>query len=356
MDPRPTTMIEELRPLLMASYPDLSADAVIDVVEHDQRALVHLLHVKVTSAGGGTRSLIVKSNGPVGPSEDRPRLVSRVDPAERLPLEFKALRLVEARLATIGDPTLTAVRAIGILPRSDALVMETFEWTATPSRARPGTLAARSGDALRAPRGGGRTLAPGAPRERGRRPAGAPADPAGDRRSVPALGTYLAPRMRSHDVEGFVEAGIEAASTLPDQLPLVVSHGDFAPRNILVDRSGRIAVIDLLARWQAPPYEDLAGFLVALHTSRANAVTRGVVFGRALDRLEPAFLTGYYGSEAVPRSAIRVYELLLVLDRWASRSSREARMRRSRSLRERSIDAHFAARSRRLVVGLRQGT
>ena len=171
-----------------------------------------------------------------------------------------------------------------------------------------------------------------------------------------ALGTYLAPRMRSHDVEGFVEAGIEAASTLPDQLPLVVSHGDFAPRNILVDRSGRIAVIDLLARWQAPPYEDLAGFLVALHTSRANAVTRGVVFGRALDRLEPAFLTGYYGSEAVPRSAIRVYELLLVLDRWASRSSREARMRRSRSLRERSIDAHFAARSRRLVVGLRQGT
>ena len=80
MDPRPTTMIEELRPLLMASYPDLSADAVIDVVERDQRALVHLLHVKVTRAGGGTRSLIVKSNGPVGPSEDRPRLVSRVDP------------------------------------------------------------------------------------------------------------------------------------------------------------------------------------------------------------------------------------------------------------------------------------
>jgi aminoglycoside phosphotransferase (APT) family kinase protein len=171
-----------------------------------------------------------------------------------------------------------------------------------------------------------------------------------------ALGAYLAPRMTAHDVDAYVGAGVAAASILPDRLPMVVSHGDFAPRNILVDGSGRVAVIDLLARWQAPPYEDLAGFLVALHTSRANAVTRGVVFGRALERLEPAFLAGYFGSEAVPRSAIDVYELLLVLDRWAARANREAQKRPSRSLRERAIDAHFAARSHRLAVGLRQGT
>ena len=117
-------------------------------------------------------------------------------------------------------------------------------------------------------------------------------------------------RMRA-DLETVIEAGVEAARRLPDPLPTVITHGDFAPRNILVDGSGRLAVIDLLARWQAPPFEDLAGFLVALQTSRANAATRGLVFGRTIAKLEPAFLAGYYGSEPVPRHAIRVYELLL---------------------------------------------
>ncbi len=355
MDPRLTTILDELRPLLAATYPDVPADADIEVAERDLRAFADLVHVRVARTGGGTRSMVVKSMASGGAVETRPRLVDRVDAAERLQLEFDALRMVEARLGAIADPTLTAVHAIGILPRSTALVMEAFDgrplhrllvrgrFHREPAM-RPASLVAAAGRWLRVLHD---TPVDGRPARQQTRQEIIDA--------FRALGAYLEPRMTAHDVATFVEAGITAAAILPERLPMVISHGDFAPRNILVDASGRTAVIDLLARWQAPPYEDLAGFLVALHTSRANAVTRGMVFGRALDRLEPAFLAGYYGSEVVPRSAIDVYELLLVLDRWAARSSREAPGRSSRNLRERAIDAHFAARSRRLVVGLRQG-
>jgi aminoglycoside phosphotransferase (APT) family kinase protein len=144
-------------------------------------------------------------------------------------------------------------------------------------------------------------------------------------------------------------------SRLPEPLPTVVSHGDFAPRNILVDDAGRLAVIDLLARWQAPPYEDLAGFLVSLETSRVNTATRGLVFGRAVERLEPAFLAGYFGSAPVPRRAIRLYELLLVLDKWSARASRAGSLGRVGRLREGMIDSHFDARSRFLARRLVDG-
>jgi aminoglycoside phosphotransferase (APT) family kinase protein len=169
------------------------------------------------------------------------------------------------------------------------------------------------------------------------------------------FGTFLAAETDASHLETVIEAGVEAARRLPDPLPTVITHGDFAPRNILVDGSGRLAVIDLLARWQAPRFEDLAGFLVALQTSRANAATRGLLFGRTIARLEPAFLSGYYGSEPVPRNAIRVYELLLVLDKWAARANRNRTLRGVGRIRERLIEGHFDARSRLLARRLRQG-
>jgi aminoglycoside phosphotransferase (APT) family kinase protein len=171
-----------------------------------------------------------------------------------------------------------------------------------------------------------------------------------------AFGAYLARQGVATDLEPVVAAGVRAASELPDPLPTVVSHGDFAPRNILVDDAGRLAVIDLLARWQSPPYEDLAGFLVALHTSRANAATRGLLFGRAVERLEPAFLGGYFGPAPVPRQAIRVYELLLLFDKWSARASRAGSHASLARVRERMIDGYFDARSRLLARRLLDGS
>ncbi len=68
-----------------------------------------------------------------------------------------------------------------------------------------------------------------------------------------------------------------------------------------------------------------------------------------MHRLEPAFLEGYFDGRPIPRAAIRVYELLLVLDKWAARVSRGSGRGGLRRLPDRAIDDHFAARSRLLA-------
>ncbi|MDP9484167.1 MAG: phosphotransferase, partial [Chloroflexota bacterium] len=284
---------------------------------------------------------------------DRPRLVPMAEPSERRRLEYEALRTVEARLAEVGDPRFQSVRPLGILPGSNALVMEAFDGEPLhlflargPFRRgalpRPLALAGAAGRWLR-------MLHDTSPSTQAVR--------LGTWQEVveafAAFGSYLAAESVSSHLAEVVEAGIAAARRLPDPIPTVITHEDFAPRNILIDRSGRMAVIDLLLRWQSPPFEDLAGFLVSLRTSRANATTRGLLLGRAIDRLEPAFFTGYYGSEPVPRHAIRVFELLLVLDMWSARASRNRSRRGVGRIRERLIDSHFDAHSRFLARRLR---
>jgi len=351
------TILAELRPRVREWYPDADPAAELEVLEVDSRVVAQVIRVRVVRTAGPSTTLIVKAGtaDQAGDPSDRPRLVPMTDSSERRKLELDALRTVEARLAEVGDPGFQAVRALGILPESTALVMEAFDGkplhrflVRRPFRSdpalRPSALARAAGRWLR-------ILHDTPPSRQAVRQ--------GTKQEIVdafgAFGSYLAAETDASHLETVIEAGVEAARRLPDPLPVVLTHGDFAPRNILVDGSGRLAVIDLLARWQAPPFEDLAGFLVALQTSRANAATRGLLFGRTIARLEPAFLSGYYGSEPVPRTAIRVYELLLVLDKWAARANRNRTLRGVGRIRERLIEGHFDARSRLLAHRLRQG-
>ena len=351
------TILAELRPRVREWYPDADPATELEVLDVDSRVLAHVIRVRVARTAGLSTTLIVKAGSldPASDTSDRPRLVTITESSERRKLELDALRTVEARLAEVGDPAFRAVRALGILPQSTALVMEEFDGkplhrflVRRPFRSqpalRPSALARAAGKWLR-------ILHDTPPSRQAVRQ--------GTKQEIVdafgAFGSYLAAETDASHLETVIEAGVEAARQLPDPLPTVVTHGDFAPRNILVDGSGRLAVIDLLARWQAPPFEDLAGFLVALQTSRANAATRGLLFGRTIAKLEPAFLSGYYGSEPVPRTAIRVYELLLVLDKWAARANRNRTLRGVGRIRERLIEGHFDARSRLLAHRLRQG-
>jgi aminoglycoside phosphotransferase (APT) family kinase protein len=351
------TILAELRPRVREWYPDADPAAELEVLHVDSRVVAHVIRVRVARTAAPSTTLIVKAgtaDGAADPS-DRPRLVPMTESSERRRLELDALRTVEARLAAVGDPGFQAVRALGILPESTALVMEAFDGeplhrfiVRKPFRShpalRPSILARAAGKWLRILHD---------------TPTSNQVVRQGTRQEVVEafmeFGSYLAAETDASHLETVIEAGVAAARRLPDPLPTVITHGDFAPRNILVDGTGRLAVIDLLARWQAPRFEDLAGFLVALQTSRANAATRGLLFGRTIAKLEPAFLSGYYGSEPVPRNAIRVYELLLVLDKWAARANRNRTLRGVGRIRERLIEGHFDARSRLLARRLRQG-
>jgi aminoglycoside phosphotransferase (APT) family kinase protein len=350
------TLLAELRPRVREWYPDAET-AELAVLDIDTRAVAQVIRVQVARTAAPPTTLIVKATAAdhAPDASDRPRLVPIAESSARLQLEFDALRTIEARVEEVGDPGFAAIRPLGILPESKALVMEAFD--GEPLNRFLVRLPFRSGVVPPPPvlaGAAGRWL-----RILHDTPASTQTVRQGAREDVveafAALGSYLAAEKVSPHFDAVIEAGIAAARQLPDPLPTVITHGDFAPRNILIDRSGRMAVIDLLLRWRASPFDDLAGFLVALQTSRANAATRGLLFGRTIERLEPAFLTGYYGSEPVPRHAIRVYELLLVLDKWSARASRNRTLEGVRRIRERLIDGHFDARSQLLARRLRAG-
>ena len=102
------------------------------------------------------------------------------------------------------------------------------------------------------------------------------------------------------------------------ELPLAVGHGDFAPRNVMSDRAGRIVVLDPLARWAVPEQEDLCRFLVGVQLSGLQVHTRGAAYAAdTLARWQDDVIAGYYGDGA-PMAAVRCYQLLLTLDKWSA--------------------------------------
>jgi hypothetical protein len=110
-----------------------------------------------------------------------------------------------------------------------------------------------------------------------------------------------------------------ALKNLPEKLPLGLGHGDFAMRNILVGANARIVVIDTFAKWRVPVYEDIGYFLHGLKMSAFQVISQGLAFRTAqLMSYEEAFLKGYFGQNPIPYPAIRLYEILALLDKWAS--------------------------------------
>lgn len=106
---------------------------------------------------------------------------------------------------------------------------------------------------------------------------------------------------------------------LPDKIPLAVVHGDFAPRNILVDDASQVTVFDTQRRWRAPLYEDLAYFLMSLKTPGPQVRTQGLLFSqKQLAEWETAFLTAYFEESDTPLQAVRLYETLLTLEWWCA--------------------------------------
>jgi hypothetical protein len=110
-----------------------------------------------------------------------------------------------------------------------------------------------------------------------------------------------------------------AAATLPDVLSLAVGHGDYAPRNLFVEQTGRIAVIDPMPRWVVPRHEDIGRFLIALRLLGLQLHSHGAAFSQDwLAEREREFLTGYYGDDPVPTDLVRCYQVLILVDKWSA--------------------------------------
>ncbi len=168
-------------------------------------------------------------------------------------------------------------------------------------------------------------------------------------------GDYLSDRLGRLDLRDAASGGAAlAARSLPDRLPLVVGHGDFAPRNMFVTTEGRITVFDPMPRWCMPRYEDVCRFLVGMRLTGLQLRSWGLAYSRdALVRRERWFLSGYFGQDPVPAEELRCYLLLVLLDKWAALAEAQGRggswRGRTRAALMRPVHEYLAREARRLV-------
>jgi Phosphotransferase enzyme family len=255
---------------------------------------------------------------------DRPRISTCRDPERRFVLEYQALACIQRHFSLMNDPRFGAIRVFEMLPSHHAFVMEVVDQPNLRQlsiregtrRSAAGLAAVRkafnhSGAWLRA----FHAMTTRATEE----------DLLTQRsdfiRYTEALTTYLASRGgdRSFLLELNTSMALRAREDLPDELPIGVSHGDFATRNILVGAGQKVTVLDSLARYRTPIYRDIGCFLANLYCSSLPALARGAVLhpGR-IPAYRELFLQGYFGHTPCPDNTVRLYEAQALLERWSS--------------------------------------
>jgi hypothetical protein len=276
----------------------------------------HRLLVKLACPRAATTATVQ------GAANSRPRLFPLPDSDGKAELEFSALSRIYDHFSALDDSRFGALRPLDYLPDERALVLEHV-----PHRSLSHLLTRSCRVALHptnldaAFRNAGAWLReyhqlPGLAHTRDRHETRADFV-----ESFREFATFLAAECSGRSAFGTDAAQIEslANSMLPCEMPLGMSHGDFAPRNIFVGSGQRVVVFDTLARWRAPIYEDIAHFLVALKLSRAQVYSLGVAFnGTTLARYEAEFLHGYFENAEVPLGPIQLFEKLLLMDKWSA--------------------------------------
>ena len=260
--------------------------------------------------------------GPQG-TPGRPTLAATTaDETELTALEFAALAHLET-VFPVGDPRFGTVRPLAHLAEHHAIIMERAPGTpmrellARWSRLHLGRRRGPAPEPLfRAVGAWLRTFHDATPT------AGRPARQATAEdvaAHFAALEGFLGRRLGRQfgDLAGAGSA--LAAQLLPrGVLPLAVGHGDFAPRNVVVDDAGRVVVLDPLARWAVPAQEDLCRFLVGVQLNGLQLHTRGAAYAEdTLGCWQRQVVEGYYGAD-VPWGPLRCYQLLVLLDKWSA--------------------------------------
>ncbi len=332
-----------------------------------RRSYLYVLRLQSADRRAG---ILIKVSDPVrrfaGAPDDgsfllqaRPYLSTAVDPDQLPVLEHRGLSLVHDHLSSVGDARFGSIRPLDYLPSQRAVIMEyVSEPTLRDVMARGTRLnVMQSADRLA--------------------PAFANAGawlrmynelPYGETRAVrhgtrdefiemiAIFARYLA---KASDEEAFF-AGITesvkraAAAALPDEVPLGLSHGDYAARNMFVGDGARITAFDALPRWRAPIYEDLARFIVGMRSVGLQVVTMGLAYEPArLERFEASFVKGYFAADDPPRQSLWLYQVLMLLDKWsallARSRPRHLRWRVEMAARMRLTQRHFRAEAERLI-------
>jgi hypothetical protein len=257
-------------------FPAIRGEAEITLIERSDRPASRLFRFTLRGVHR-SESVIVKVPLERCAPASRPRMVSPASARTKFLLEHSALTDIHRHFERLCDPRFSSVRPLDVLADERAIILEHLPST-------------NLRDLLFAPR---RLLANGRRLDETFGRAGAWL------REFHSLRTTVPLTKRSTTREDLVEfssrcagflaqrvpygrfleravgAMVRAARALPDTFPIAPSHGDFALRNVLVRPDASVAVIDTLARFEAPIYEDLATFLFSLRCARIQLATLG---------------------------------------------------------------------------------
>jgi aminoglycoside phosphotransferase (APT) family kinase protein len=322
-------------------FPRLDPQRItVDVVEHHRRARCDLYRLALRD-GGREHTVMAKVRhsgpGPGPVAATRPTLMPAVAlaDADMARLEHDGLRMVAASAAARPGAGWRVARPLAFLPEHATLVMDhvaaqpfrsalmASSRLAVGSGSLPESVWTHTGAWLRRYHG----LTPELP------PTARNPDRADLLPRFADYARFLGVRTgRSRFLARAAEtAAARGEEVLPDRFPMVVGHGDFAVRNLFVGPDGEVTVIDPMPRWAVPPHEDLCRFLVSVRLLGLQLATQGAAFPAArLDRYERLFLRGYFGDDAVPVEQLRLYQLLVVLDKWSASVDRGRRGVRGR--------------------------
>lgn len=342
----PTELVDAATKVAQANaadwFPELDASRLVtDVVRLSARARCILYRMSLHD-GSKARQVVIKVRHS-DPSlrwldrfeDERPflspqRLMSDEETAAR---EFDGLRSLAAALSHSDPSRIGVLRPLAALPGHAALILDLAEDPTLRARllrtsrlrlrgrspAMPDSAWSNAGAGLRA-------FHDHAPGE------GLPArmtDPGEVRSLVTAYSRFLAVRGAGRATSALLsrveDVADDLCAALPAELALVPGHGDFVANNMFASASGRITIFDPLVEWQVPRYLDLATLTMSLRLLPVQTSSQGLALRTAdLDRYESAVLHGYFGAEPVPTSGLRIFQLLVLLDRWSMLVSKTA--------------------------------
>jgi aminoglycoside phosphotransferase (APT) family kinase protein len=132
---------------------------------------------------------------------------------------------------------------------------------------------------------------------------------------------------RSHFVDDVVDKLLTASESLPRDIRLGLSHGDFVAQNTFVHGDGSVSVIDAFPSRRVPVYEDLGRMMVGARLLESSTTRPAYGTPSARPRLhEVALLAAYFGAgNGVPVGRMRFFLALCTLDRWADSLSKQPR-------------------------------
>lgn len=370
----PLSFLSHVRQHAGTYFPAFGSEPVtVEVLAIRERSRSSM-YVYGLSAGSQQRRILVKVIDPVPRAtltheeeeeggfliEARPYLSSAIDPGELPMLQFRGLALTHERLAALGDPRFGSIRPLDCLPERRAIVMEYVGEPTIREVMRTGirmSIGRPVRDLTPAFRNAGSWLRVYHDLEYARTRPPRRATISDLTQAIADYTRYLASATGDAPFFRRVSDHVErrAAEVSLPTLPLGLSHGDFLARNVFVGPDDRVTAFDALPRWRVPIYEDLARFLMGIRSVGPQVMSLGIAYDRLrLDQYEASVLEGYFPGGTSPVRTIQVFEMLILLDKWAALLARSRptriRYRIEMAVRVLLFEQYFRKEAERLML------